>query len=66
MVFVTHELTEDRRALLRSRKIDAIIDQDTAIEVRSVTHIMARLLGRADGAVATVLAPVRIFTAENC
>ncbi|RYC29106.1 LacI family transcriptional regulator [Lichenibacterium minor] len=66
MVFVTHELTEDRRVLLRSRKIDAIINQDTAIEVRSVTHIMAQLLGRADGAVETVLAPVRIFTAENC
>ncbi len=66
MVFVTHELTEDRRALLRSRRIDAIIDQDTAAEVRSVTDIMARLLGRADGAAASVLAPVRIFTAENC
>lgn len=66
IVFITHELTDDRRALLRARRIHAVVDQDPSTEVQSVADTMARLLGRADGTAATVLTPVRIFTAENC
>ncbi len=66
VIFVTHELTEERRSLLRARRIDAIVDQDTAMEVRSVADVMARLLGRADGVPTTMPTSVRIFTAENC
>jgi LacI family transcriptional regulator len=65
VVFITHELTADRRALLRARRIHALIDQDPSGEVLSVAAIMARLLGRADGSAATLMTPVRIFTAEN-
>lgn len=65
VVVVTHELTEDRRALLRSRAIHAVVDQDPAAEVRLAAETMARLLGRLDGAVVSAPTPVRIFTAEN-
>ncbi len=64
--FITHELTDDRRALLRARAIHAVVDQDTSAEVRSVAEIMARLLGRLDGIAEAPPTPVRIFTAENC
>ncbi len=66
VVFITHELTGDRRTLLRARQIHAVVDQDPSTEVQSIADTMARLLGRADGTAATVLTPVRIFTAENC
>ena len=49
VVFITHELTEDRRVLLRDRAIDAVIDQDPEAEVRVAVETMARLLGRLDG-----------------
>lgn len=66
VVFITHELTADRRALLRAREIHAVIDQDPSGEVLAVAVLMARLLGRAEGSAASLLTPVRIFTAENC
>ena len=66
IVFITHELTADRRALLRRREIHAVVDQDPSGEVRAVADIMARLLGRADGDPNGVVTPVRIYTPENC
>ncbi|GGE16016.1 LacI family transcriptional regulator [Aureimonas endophytica] len=64
-VFVTHELTEDRRALLRERAIAALIDQQPELEARLAVETMARLLGRLDGEVATVLTDFRIYLPEN-
>ncbi|MDX7951544.1 LacI family DNA-binding transcriptional regulator [Lichenihabitans sp. Uapishka_5] len=66
VVFITHELTEDRRALLQRRAIHAVVDQDAASEVQVVADTMARLLGRIEGDVLTRPTPVRIYTAENC
>ena len=66
VAFITHELTEDRRALLLSREIHSVVDEDTSAEVQIVAEVMARLLGRLDGAALVPLAPVRVFTPENC
>ena len=49
IVFITHELTPDRRELLRQGLIDAIIDQNPEFEVRAAIETMARLVGRLDG-----------------
>ncbi len=65
IVIITHELTEDRRTLLRSRALHAVIDQDPAAEVRVAIETIARLLGRSDGDVVRTSIPVRIFTSEN-
>jgi LacI family transcriptional regulator len=65
VVLIAHELTEDRRALLRQRAIDAIIDQNPAFEVRAAIEVMARLLGRMEGVAATAVTPVDIYTPEN-
>lgn len=62
---ITHELTEDRRALLRARAIDAIIDQNPEFEVRTAAENMARLLGRLDGTPRNTLISVQIYTPEN-
>ena len=66
IVFAMHELTDDCRALLRSREIHAMVDQDTSAEVQIVAEIIAPLLGRRDGSAPAPLAPVRIFTPESC
>ena len=65
VVFITHELTEDRRALLKERAIDAIIDQNPEIEARTATELMARFLGRMEGPTATTVTPIQIYTSEN-
>lgn len=64
-VFITHELTEDRRALLRERAIDAVIDQNPGLEAELAVETIARLLGRLDGEPVTVVTDFRIYMAEN-
>lgn len=64
-VIITHELTEDRRRLLRDRAIDAVIDQDPDLEMRVAMEVMARLLARLEGEPASVTTDVRIHMAEN-
>ncbi len=65
LVVVTHELTADRRKLLKERAIDAVVDQDPEGEVRAAIETMARLLGRFDGDPVSTVTPIRIFTPEN-
>ncbi|KQT64267.1 MULTISPECIES: LacI family DNA-binding transcriptional regulator [unclassified Aureimonas] len=64
-VVVMHELTADRRRLLRDRAIDAVIDQDPELEMRVAMETMARLLSRLEGEAATLITDVRIHMAEN-
>lgn len=64
-VFITHELTDNRRALLRERAIDAVIDQNPALEARVAVETMARLLGRLEGEPVTTVTDIRIYMAEN-
>ena len=65
IVMITHELTEDRRSLLRARAIHAVVDQNPTAEAMVAIETMARLLGRLDGDVITTLTPTQIYTAEN-
>lgn len=65
VVFITHELTPDRRELLRQGLIDAIIDQNPEFEVRAAIETMARLTGRLEGSSSTTITPVHIHMIEN-
>ena len=65
VVFITHELTPDRRELLRQGRIDAIIDQNPEFEVRAAVETMARLAGRLEGPSSTTITPVHIHMIEN-
>ncbi len=65
VVFITHELTPDRRDLLRQGLIDAIIDQNPEFEVRAAIETLARLVGRLEGELASTITPVHIHTIEN-
>lgn len=66
IVYVTHELTSERRGLLRAGLVDAIIDQDPAQEVRTTVKTMAALFGRAEAFPASLITPLHIHTIENC
>jgi LacI family transcriptional regulator len=64
-VLIVHELTDNRRALLRERAIDAVIDQNPALEAQLAVETMARLLGRLEGDPVTVFTDIRIYMPEN-
>jgi len=66
IVYVTHELTGERRRLLRAGLIDAIIDQGPAQEVRTAVETMAALFGRAEAFPVSLITPLHIHTVENC
>jgi LacI family transcriptional regulator len=66
IVFITHELTDEYRRLLRAGLIDAIIDQDPAHEVRVAVETLAAHFGRAETFPASLITPVHIHMIENC
>lgn len=65
VVFITHELTEDRRRLMRLGLIDAILDQDAAREVDLAIDRLAFHYGRLSTAPETLITPTGIFMIEN-
>ncbi|ODT76176.1 MAG: hypothetical protein ABS76_31930 [Pelagibacterium sp. SCN 64-44] len=65
VVFITHELTENRRRLIHEGSIDAVIDQGPQLEVRMAIETMARLLGRLEGPAESIITPVHIHMIEN-
>ena len=65
IVVITHELTEDRRDLLRAGLIDAVIDQDAEQAVQVAVETLARVMGRLEGTVADVVTPLHIHMREN-
>ena len=65
ITLISHELTAERRSLLKARAIDAVIDQNPEFEVRAATELMARFLGRMEGAAASIVTPVQIYTPES-
>ncbi len=65
VAIVVHELTQSRRTLLRQREIDAVIDQNPALEARVAVETIARLLGRMEGEPASTRTEIRIYTPEN-
>lgn len=65
MSIVVHELTPERRALLRHRDVQAIIDQKPAVEARLAVETMARLIGRLDGQAGSIATEIQIFMPES-
>lgn len=66
VIFITHELTEDRRRLMREGLIDAIVDQDPATEVRTAVEALAAYFGRREERVFSLITPIHIHMIENC
>lgn len=66
VTFVTHELTPQRRELLKSGRIDALIDQDPAFEIQTAVRALAAHFERLGIGPATTLTPLRIHTIETC
>jgi LacI family transcriptional regulator len=66
IVFITHELTDERRALLREGLIDAIIDQNPEFEVLTAVEAMGRHFGRLEKQGASTVTPINIHMIENC
>lgn len=62
---ITHELTPDRRAMLKARKVQAIIDQKPMLEARLAVETMARLVGRLEGEAGSVATEIQIFMPES-
>ncbi|MFK0331920.1 LacI family DNA-binding transcriptional regulator [Rhizobium sp. NPDC090275] len=66
IVFITHELTEDRRLLLRQELIDIIIDQGPAFEVQTTIEAFAAFFGRREQMPTSLITPIQVHTIENC
>lgn len=66
ILFVTHELTDDRRKLLEAGAIDMLIDQNPRLEVEAAVKAIAGAFGRLDPPPGQTITPVTIFTRENC
>lgn len=62
---VGHELTPNRRNLLRQRKIHAVLDQNPRLEARLAAESIAARLGRLDRDAGPLETSVQIFMAEN-
>lgn len=65
VVFITHELTPERRSLLAAGAIDALLDQDPAQEVRVAVETLAAHFGRSDTPPPCPITPVHIHMIEN-
>lgn len=65
VTFITHELTPERRALLKEGVLDAIIDQNPELEITTAVGLIARHFGRRDTPPATGITPLTIHVREN-
>lgn len=66
IIFITHELTDERRTLLQSGLIDVIIDQNPELEVSVVVEYLAHFFRRIDTPPPSLLTPISIHMRENC
>ena len=64
-VLVTHELTADRRALLKQGVIDAIIDQNPEHEAFTAIETLAHHFGRLEEAPTRLVTSFTLFLREN-
>ena len=62
---ISHEMTPNRRRLLRQRRLQAVLDQDPHLEVRLAIENLARQFGRLDGLVTSVETSVQIYMPES-
>ncbi|MCZ0961021.1 LacI family DNA-binding transcriptional regulator [Paracoccus benzoatiresistens] len=65
LAIVTHELTPERRLMLKARKVQAIIDQKPALEALLAVETMARLIGRLEGEAGSIATEIQIFMPES-
>ncbi|PRY87372.1 LacI family DNA-binding transcriptional regulator [Donghicola tyrosinivorans] len=65
VMFFTHELTSERRALLANGVLDAVLDQDPVKEVAIALHVVADAFGRSPLKVESTEPPVRIYFRES-
>lgn len=66
VAIVTHELTPDRRLLLKEGAIDAVIDQNPELEAMTAVQALANYFGRSTKNAESVRTEIRIFMRENC
>jgi LacI family transcriptional regulator len=66
LVYITHELTDSRRALLRAGLIDAVIDNNNKVAARSVLTFLAGHFGRLLPPEQETFTPFEIYLRENC
>lgn len=65
IAIVTHELTPDRRLMLRDRRVQAVIDQKPMLEARLAVETLARLIGRLEGEAASIATEIQIVMPES-
>ena len=65
-MIITHEITPERRSMLRDGIIDAIIDQNPRLEVSRAIEVLGRHFKRIEGDVLGEYTPFHIFIRENC
>lgn len=67
IVLITHELTPDRRVLLRDGMLDAVIDQNPRLEARRALEALMRHFRRADAErPVEAYTEFNIYIRENC
>ncbi len=66
MVLITHDLTPDRRVLLRQGVLDVVIDQDPVAKIDQSVAIIAHAYGCNGAAPQDSHTPLRIHVRENC
>jgi hypothetical protein len=55
--FITHELTDERSVLLREGLIDAVMDQNPELEVRTAVGVIAAHFGRLEAPPRSTVTP---------
>ncbi|WP_339115140.1 LacI family DNA-binding transcriptional regulator [Thioclava sp. GXIMD2076] len=64
-VVIAHELTPERRRLLAEGIIDALIDQEPAVEVETALRQIAIIFGRSEPGGLEMETPLRIYLREH-
>jgi LacI family transcriptional regulator len=65
VVFITHELTPERRQLLQDGVLDVVIDQNPELEVMTAVGTLAQLFGRRETLPGPAITPANIFIRES-
>lgn len=65
-VLITHELTPERRTLLKQGAIDAVIDQNPELEAMTAVRVLAKHFERISEMPASTRTAINIFMQENC
>lgn len=65
-VFITHELTAERKLLLKEGVIDVVLDQNPELAVMTAVKLLARHFGRHEEHDMRTHTPISIYLRENC